>query len=146
MGFTLVVIKPDAVKRGFVGEIISRFENKGFEIQEAKFLSITESQAEYLYSVHQHKEFYKNLINFMIKGQSLVMILGRYDAVMTARRLTGAIGPDGLSSEPGTIRGDFATGVTENVIHSSDRYDRAAYEAFAFFNEATIDKYWPRSV
>lgn len=143
MEHTFVVIKPDAMRRALMGEIISRFENKGFVIEEAKLIWMTKDEAKELYSVHKNKGFFDNLIQFMVTGPSMVMIVGRRNGVMEARKLTGAVGPDGTANVPGTIRGDFATGVTENVVHSSDCPEQALWEANVFFEKTLIREYWP---
>ena len=129
MDHELIVIKPDAVRRGLVGEILSRFEKKGFVLERMKSLEMTEEQARKLYSVHRDKPFFENLVKFMCDGTSIAIVLNRYNAITVTRRLIGA------NNLPGTIRGDYATGITENVIHASDNSDQLLWETHALFGD-----------
>ena len=115
---TLVVIKPDAVSRGLVGEIISRFERKGFKIKRLEMIHLTKERAEEFYSVHKEKPFFKELVSFITSGPVIGIILEGRDAVETVRRM---IGPTKSWEAPsGTIRGDLSLGLTDNAIHASD--------------------------
>lgn len=132
---TFIVIKPDAVRRNLVGKILSRFEESGFSILKVDFLTMTKNQAQDLYSIHRGSGFYENLIEFMTQGPSLVVLMGREGAVMRARYMIGAISPSHGTSLPGSIRGDYATSISENVIHASDSISRANHESSIFFGE-----------
>jgi nucleoside-diphosphate kinase len=127
---TLIVIKPDAMRRGLAGEVITRFENKGFDILNVKFICMTSITAEALYLPHRGKDFYHALVNSMVNRASLVCLLFRHDAIQEARKLIGAEG-----RAPGTIRGDFATSVRENLVHASDSREAFLHESGIFFGE-----------
>ncbi len=127
---TLIVVKPDGVKRGLVGEILSRFETKGFVVRQLRMISMTREQAEKFYSVHKEKPFFNELVSFISGGPVVGMIIAGKDAVATARRLVGAT--KGWESEPGTIRGDLALGLTDNVVHASDSAESFLHERKVF--------------
>lgn len=133
---TLVIIKPDGVQRGLVGEIISRFERKGFKILALKLFKFTREKAEEFYSEHKGKHFYEKLINFITSGPVVAMVLEGDSAVSVVRKMIGAT--DGRLAEPGTIRGDFALSVTENIIHAADSPEKAKREISIVFNETEI--------
>jgi nucleoside-diphosphate kinase len=128
---TLVVIKPDAVSRGLAGEIISRFERKGFRIKKIEMLHLTREMAEDFYSVHKDKPFFRELVSFITSGPVICIILEGKDAVSTVRRM---IGPTkSWEAPPGTIRGDFSLGLTDNAIHASDSRESYIKERKALF-------------
>lgn len=128
---TLVVIKPDAVSRGLAGEIISRFEKKGFRIKRLEMLRMTREKAEEFYSVHREKPFFNELVSFITSGPVICIILEGRDAVATVRRM---IGPTkSWEAPPGTIRGDFSLGLTDNVVHASDSRESYIKERKALF-------------
>ena len=139
MEHELVVVKPDAVRRGLVGEVISRFESKGFVLKRMESLQLTRNSAKQLYSVHKDKPFFDGLIEFMCDGICVAIIFERHNAVMLARHLIGAMGPAGNSSLPGTIRGDYALDGPANIVHASDNSDQAAYEACVLFGDSVAD-------
>ncbi len=126
----MIVVKPDGVKRGLVGEILSRFETKGFVVRQLRMISMTREQAEKFYSVHKEKPFFNELVSFISGGPVVGMIIAGKDAVATARRLVGAT--KGWESEPGTIRGDLALGLTDNVVHASDSAESFLHERKVF--------------
>ncbi|HXW37841.1 MAG TPA: nucleoside-diphosphate kinase [Nitrososphaerales archaeon] len=128
---TLIVLKPDAVARGMVGEIISRFEEKGFSIRKVQMLTMTKSQAENFYSVHSDKPFFPELVAFISSGPVVGLVLSGRDAVATVRRMVGAT--KSWEAAPGTIRGDLALGLTDNAIHASDSAESFSREVRAFF-------------
>lgn len=128
---TLIVIKPDAVKRGLIGEILSRFERRGFIIRRLEMISMSRSQAEEFYSVHKGKPFFNELISFIISGPVVGAIIEGIDAIATARRMIGST--KSWESPPGTIRGDLALGLTDNVIHASDSKESFIRERNALF-------------
>lgn len=115
---TLFIIKPDAVARNLVGEIIARFEKKGFKILQLKMFTFTKKQAEEFYSVHKGKPFFDELVSFIISGKVVATIIEGNNAVATTRLMVGLT--KAFEAAPGSIRGDFGMGVTDNIIHASD--------------------------
>lgn len=121
------------MKRGAVGEVLSRFERKGFHFDQLKLHQITKSEAESLYSIHRAKPFFQELVNHVTSGPVLLMLLDGPNAVETVRRMVGATNP--LEAEPGTIRGDLSMSITANSIHASDSEESARREASIFFKD-----------
>ena len=130
---TIVIIKPDGVRRGLVGEIISRFEKKGFKIVGLKMLKLTRELAEKLYIQHKDKPFFKSLIEFMTSGPIVAMVLEGDSAIEAVRIMIGPT--DGRKAPPGTIRGDYSLDVRMNVVHAADSKERAEYEISLLFSE-----------
>ncbi len=128
---TLVLIKPDGVKRGLVGEIVSRFERKGLKILAAKTLRVTPELAQRHYAEHQGKPFYPALIQHITSGPTLALALEGRSAIAVVRLITGATNPQ--TADPGTIRGDLALGLTANLLHASDSPESAARELALYF-------------
>ena len=133
---TLVVIKPDAVARGLVGEIISRFEKKGFKLVNLKMLRLSREQAEEFYSPHRAKPFFKDLIDFITSGPIVAAILEGRNAVDAVRIMIGST--DASKAEPGSIRGDYGLGLTDNIVHASDSDDSFRREARILFPELDL--------
>lgn len=133
---TLVLIKPDGVRRGLVGEIISRFERKGFKIGAIKMLKMSRELAEEFYSVHRGKSFFEHLIDFMTSGPVVAVVLCGDSAVSVARNMIGPT--DGREAPPGTIRGDFSMSKSENVVHASDSRESAEREIGILFSQDEI--------
>ena len=132
MDRTLVICKPDAVERGLVGEIVGRFERKGLRLVAAELRTLDSDVLARHYSEHVGKDFYDDLVAFMSRGPALVAVVeGPEDTWRVVRAMMGATDP--MKAEPGTIRGDFATMVTENLVHGSDSADSASREAQVFF-------------
>ncbi|MFF2481797.1 nucleoside-diphosphate kinase [Paenibacillus sp. NPDC058071] len=129
---TFVLVKPDGVKRGLIGSVVSRFENKGFTLTEAKLLTVDQDLAETHYGEHKEKPFFGELVSFITSGPSFAMIWEGPGAVKNARALIGKTNP--ADAEPGTIRGDFAVSVDSNIIHGSDSDESAAREIHLFFS------------
>jgi nucleoside-diphosphate kinase len=129
---TLIVIKPDGVRRRLVGEILSRFEKKGFIIKNLMSYSFTKEKASDFYSVHSQKPFFEELVNFIISGPVIACILEGYNAVETVRILVGAT--KSFEAQPGTIRGDYGLSLTENIIHASDSAESFIKESKVIFN------------
>jgi nucleoside-diphosphate kinase len=129
---TLIVVKPDGVKRGLVGEILGRFERKGFRVERLQMLTMTKAQAEKFYGVHRDKAFFGELVAFITSGPVVGAVLSGNDAVATARRMVGAT--KSWEAAAGTIRGDLGLGLTDNTIHASDSAESFAKERSAFFN------------
>jgi nucleoside-diphosphate kinase len=128
---TLIVVKPDAVRRGFTGEILSRFERKGFVIKRLQLVTMPRAQAEDFYSVHKDKPFFGELVAFITSGPVVGAVISGKDAVATVRRMVGAT--KSWEAAPGTIRGDFALGLTDNAIHASDSAESFGRESKVFF-------------
>ena len=130
---TLSIIKPDAVAKNVIGEIISRFEKNGLQIIALKMMQLDRGQAEGFYAVHNGRPFFNDLISFMISGPVVVQVLEGESAISKNRELMGATNP--ADADPGTIRADFATTVDENAVHGSDAPETAAEEIKFFFGE-----------
>ncbi len=133
---TLVFIKPDGVSRGLVGEIISRFEKKGFKIKALKMIWMNKKLAEEFYSVHKGKPFFESLIEFVTSGPIVAMVIEGDEAISVVRRMIGPT--DGREAPPGTIRGDYALSKQMNVIHASDSKESAEREIRLLFREDEI--------
>ena len=129
---TLVICKPDAVERGLVGEIVGRLERKGLRLAAAELRTLDPDVLARHYAEHVGKGFYDDLVAFMSRGPALVAVVeGPEDTWRVVRAMMGATDP--MKAEPGTIRGDFATMVTENLVHGSDSADSARREVQVFF-------------
>ena len=133
---TLFLIKPDAVERGLIGEIVARFERRGFRIRGMKLIRVTEQQAAEHYVEHVGKPFYAELVEFITSGPVVAMAIEGLGAVATVRSMMGATNP--LDSAPGTIRGDFALDLGRNVVHGSDAPGSAARELAIFFTDSEL--------
>lgn len=136
---TFTIIKPGALQRRLVGEIISRFETKGFRILAMKTMKISVETAEKHYSEHEGKPFYEPLLAYMTSDPAIVMVLERENAVTSLRKLAGATNPD--SAEPGTIRGDYGVTTKKNIVHASDSLESAVREISIFFKQDEIINY-----
>ncbi|WP_456419978.1 nucleoside-diphosphate kinase [Methanocaldococcus infernus] len=130
---TLVIIKPDAVRRKLIGKIIERIENKNLDIVKMKMVKLTKEEAEEFYKEHKGKEFYNSLVEFMTSGRIVVMVIEGENCINIIRKLIGKTDP--AEAEPGTIRGDFALKLPENVVHASDSKESAEREIKFFFGE-----------
>lgn len=134
---SLIIIKPDAVRRKLIGKIINRFEEHNLTIKAMKMLKISKELGEKHYAEHKGKEFYPNLIDFITSGKSVVLILEGEDAIPYIREIVGATNP--AEAETGTIRGDFketpVKSVTENMVHASDSPESAEREIMLFFGK-----------
>jgi nucleoside-diphosphate kinase len=128
---TLIILKPDAVQRGLIGQIITRFENKGIQVVGAKFTQIAKATAETHYAPHKGKPFYEGLVKFMTSSAVLVLALQGKDVIAISRKMMGAT--FGSKAEPGTIRGDFGVSNSFNLIHGSDSPEAADKELKLFF-------------
>ncbi len=136
---TLVLLKPDAVNRRLMGEIISRFEKKGLKIVAMKMLWLSRERAERHYEVHKGKPFYESLIDYITSGPIVAMVLEGENAIAVVRRMMGKT--NGAEAEPGTIRGDYAMSIQNNLVHGSDSEESAAREIPIFFSEEEILEY-----
>lgn len=133
---TLVIIKPDAVKKNIIGEIISRFEKQGLRVAAMKKIHMSKEQAKGFYIVHKERPFYESLTDFMSEGPVVVMVLEGEDAIARARKIMGATNP--AEAEEGTIRKDFGETVERNAVHGSDSVEASAYEIPYFFSVLEI--------
>lgn len=133
---TLSIIKPDAVKKNYIGKIIDRFESNGLRIAAAKKLKLTTEQASEFYAVHQDRPFFKDLVTFMTSGPVVVMVLEGENAVSKNRELMGATNPK--EALKGTIRADFAESIDANAVHGSDSLENAKTEVNFFFKPEEI--------
>ena len=115
---TLFIVKPDGVRRQLVGEIIARFEKRGFFIKELKMFTFTNELASEFYSIHKDKPFFEELLSYITSGPVVAVVIEGNNAVATTRQMVGAT--KSFEAEPGSIRGDFGLGFTENIIHASD--------------------------
>jgi nucleoside-diphosphate kinase len=133
MDRTLILVKPDAFARGLTGEIIARFERKGLRIAALKHMTVEEELAKRHYAEHEGKPFFGELVDFITSGPLVAMVLEGEQAVTAARQVIGATNP--LEASPGSIRGDFAIAVGQNMVHGSDSPESADREAGLFFPE-----------
>lgn len=133
---TLSIIKPDAVKKGVIGKIISRFETNGLRIAAAKKMQLSRYDAGKFYEIHKERPFYNDLIDFMTSGPVVVMVLEGENAVARNRELMGATDPK--KAEKGTIRADFAESIDANAVHGSDSLENAKNEIAFFFAKREI--------
>ena len=129
---TLVIIKPDAVGRGLVGEILGRLESKGLRIDALRMMRMSPGVAERHYAEHADKPFFKDLVAFITSGDVVVARVSGRDAIAVVRSMMG--GTDPAKSGPGTIRGDFGLDITQNLVHGSDSPESAARELELFFD------------
>jgi nucleoside-diphosphate kinase len=133
MDRTLILVKPDAFARSLTGEIIARFERKGLRIVALRHMTVTRELAERHYAEHAEKPFFGELVQFITSGPIVAMVLEGLDAVKAARQTIGATNP--LDAAPGSIRGDFAIEMGQNMVHGSDSAESAVREAGLFFPE-----------
>lgn len=133
---TLSIIKPDAVKKNAIGDILHRFERAGLKIVATKLISLSKTEAQGFYAVHKERPFFDSLTLFMSSGPILVSVLEGEDAIQTNRRIMGATDP--AKAEAGTIRRDLGTDVEKNAAHGSDGPDTARWEIAYFFGEMEI--------
>ena len=136
---TLIIIKPDGIQRHLAGEILRRFESKGFKLVAAKFIQISEESARRLYAVHEGKSFYEGLVNYLSSSPSLVTVWEAVGIIETARKMIGAT--FSYEAEPGTIRGDWGCSRGYNLVHGSDSKESAEEEIKLFFKAAELIDY-----
>ena len=133
---TFIAIKPDGVQRGFISEIIGRFERKGFKLVALKQLIPSKELAQKHYGVHKERPFFNDLVDFISSGPVVAMVWEGEGVISSARKMIGATKP--LEAEPGTIRGDLAINIGRNIIHGSDGPDTASFEINLWFNNEEI--------
>ncbi|HLV28065.1 MAG TPA: nucleoside-diphosphate kinase [Burkholderiaceae bacterium] len=133
---TLSIIKPDAVAKNVIGQIVARFEQAGLKVVAARLMQLSRTDAERFYAVHKERPFFKDLVEFMISGPVFVQVLEGENAIAKNRELMGATDPK--KADPGTIRADFADSIDANAVHGSDAPETAAVEIAFFFPESNI--------
>ncbi|MCS7143044.1 MAG: nucleoside-diphosphate kinase [Aigarchaeota archaeon] len=133
---TFVMLKPSCVERRIMGEVIARFERKGFNIVSMKLIKMSRQQAEELYSAHRGKHFYDGLVAAVTGKPVLVLVLEGRGAVEVVRRMIGATDP--IKAEPGTIRGDYGSDITDNIVHASDSKESYEREYRLFFSDQEL--------
>lgn len=138
---TLIIFKPDAVQRGLMGTILSRFEQKGLKVVAARFRKLEESLLEQHYQDHKERPFYPGLVRFMSESPVLVLVLEGVEAIATCRKMMGAT--FGRDADPGTIRGDFGVSRSYNLIHGSDSPEAAEREIGLFFDADEVIEWQP---
>ncbi len=138
---TLILLKPDAVHRRLVGDLTSRFERKGLRLAGLKFLNAGRDLAEKHYAVHKGKPFYDSLVNFITGGPTVAMVWEGREAVTVCRNLMGPT--DGAKAPPGTIRGDYAASIQNNLVHGSDSPENAALEIALWFKPEELTNWTP---
>lgn len=138
---TFLAIKPDGVQRKLVGEIIRRFETKGFTLVGLKFMSVSRELAETHYGVHRERPFFPGLVDFITSGPVVAMVWEGEGVIASARKIIGATNP--LNAEPGTLRGDFGVNVGRNIIHGSDAPETAQSEISLWFQQEELVNWQP---
>lgn len=138
---TFLAIKPDGVQRKLVGEIICRFETKGFTLIGLKFMSVSRELAEQHYDVHKERPFFAGLVKFITSAPVVAMVWEGDGVVAAARKIIGATNP--LTAEPGTIRGDYAANIGRNLIHGSDAIETAQREISLWFKDEELVSWQP---
>jgi nucleoside-diphosphate kinase len=133
---TLVLVKPDGVRRGLAGEVVARFERRGYDLRGARLLKIPRALAAEHYAEHKGKPFYADLVSFITSGPVLALAVRGENAIAGVRALMGATNP--ADSAPGTIRGDLATELSENIVHGSDSRASAKRELGLFFPDGLV--------
>ena len=133
---TLVLVKPDGVRRGISGEIVARFERRGYELRGARLLKVSRALAQQHYAEHKGKPFFGELVSFITSGPVLALAVRGEDAIGGVRSLMGATHPK--DAAPGTIRGDYATLLSENIVHGSDSKASARRELALFFPDGLL--------
>ncbi len=136
---TFLMVKPDGVQRELIGEIVSRFEKKGFQLIGAKLMNISNDLAAEHYGEHKERPFFGELVEFITSGPVFAMVWQGENVIATARQMMGATNP--ADAAPGTIRGDFGVTVGKNIIHGSDSPESAKREIGLFFNESELIEY-----
>jgi nucleoside-diphosphate kinase len=133
---TLSIIKPDAVAKNVIGQILSRFESGGLKIIAARMMQLSRAEAEAFYAVHRERPFFRDLVSFMVSGPVMVQVLEGENAIARNRELMGATDPK--KAAPGTIRADFADSIDANAVHGSDGSETARNEVAFFFPSMSI--------
>lgn len=140
---TLILIKPDGVQRGLIGEVIGRFERRGLRLAAMKFMWVSRELAERHYSSHRNESYYEGLVAYIVSGPVVAMVWEGPQAIAVTRAMMGVT--QSFKAAPGTIRGDFALETRRNIVHGSDSPESAAHEIDLFFNPEEIFT-WEQSV
>ncbi len=138
---TFTMVKPDGVQRGLVGEVIRRFEAKGFKLVGLKLMSVSRDLAERHYAVHKERPFFNGLVDFIVSAPVVAMVWEGKGVIASARKVIGATNP--TTAEPGTIRGDYGVDIGRNLIHGSDGEDTAKQEISLWFSEDELASWEP---
>jgi nucleoside-diphosphate kinase len=138
---TLILLKPDCVQRRLCGDILARFERKGLRLVALKLLQAPRALAEKHYEVHKERPFYPSLVQFLTSGPTVALVLEGREAITVARNIIGAT--DGVKAAPGTIRGDYAISVQNNLVHGSDSVENAQKEMALWFKGEELTNYTP---
>ena len=133
---TLILAKPDAIRRSLAGQIVARFEQRGFRLRAARLLQVDRELAEEHYAEHREKPFFGELVEFITSGPTLAFVLEGEGVVATARKTIGGTNP--ADAEPGSIRGDLASAMPDNLVHGSDSTDSAAREIALWFPDGLV--------
>jgi nucleoside-diphosphate kinase len=133
---TLILAKPDAVRRSIAGEIVARFERRGFRLRAARLLTVDRALAEEHYAEHKAKPFFGELVEFITSGPTLAFVLEGEGVIATARTTIGATNP--ADADPGSIRGDFASAMPDNLVHGSDSSESATREIALWFPDGLV--------
>jgi len=133
---TLILVKPDAMRRGLAGEVLRRFEARGLELRAAKLVRVDRELAERHYDVHREKPFFPELVEFITSGATLALVLEGEGAIDTCRKTIGATNP--ADAEPGSIRGDLALSMPDNLVHGSDSVETAEQEIALWFPDGLV--------
>lgn len=133
---TLILVKPDGVQRGLIGQIVGRFEARGLKLIGMKFIQMSEELAARHYAIHEGKPFYDSLVSYIISGPVLAMVWEGNGAIAAARSTMGATNP--VAAAPGTIRGDFGMEIGRNLVHGSDSPENGIKESALFFTDAEL--------
>lgn len=138
---TFIILKPDSVQRGLIGEIVSRFERRGLKIVAMKMIHVSQELAQEHYAVHKERPFYGSLIEYITSAPVVALVVEGTNAINVVRKTVGATNP--AEAEPGTIRSDFGLEIGRNLVHASDGPETAAFETKLWFGEEMID--WDRN-
>jgi nucleoside-diphosphate kinase len=133
---TLILAKPDAIRRSLAGEIVARFERRGFLLRAARLLTVDRALAEEHYAEHAAKPFFGELVDFITSGPTLAFVLEGEGVITTARKTIGATNP--ADAEPGSVRGDFASAMPDNLVHGSDSSESAQREIALWFPDGLV--------
>lgn len=138
---TFIILKPDAVQRGLVGEIIARFERRGLKLVAMKLIAVSDELAQQHYAVHKERPFFNSLISYITSSPVVALVLEGTDAISVVRKTVGATKP--ADAEPGTIRADFGLEIGRNLVHASDGSETAKSEIALWFGDDLVE--WPRN-
>ncbi len=136
---TFIMVKPDGVQRGLIGDVVSRFERKGYQLISAKLMTVSRELAEHHYAEHKEKPFFGELVDFITSGPVFAMVWQGDNIITTARQMMGKTNPS--DAFPGTIRGDYGVNVSMNIVHGSDSPESAEREIALWFEKAELNNY-----